>query len=56
MIEVLDLAGRRVWSQKVAPHAESVEWSGRANGVRASGVFFARLTRAAHASRSGSCC
>ena len=45
VIEVLDLAGRRVWSQEVAPHAESVEWSGRANGARASGVFFARLTQ-----------
>ena len=45
-LEVLDLAGRRVWSQQIAPHTESLEWSGRTNGVRASGVFFARVTRA----------
>ena len=45
LLEVLDLAGRRVWSAPVAPHSESLEWSGRTNGARASGVFFARYTQ-----------
>jgi hypothetical protein len=44
-IEVLDLGGRRVWSAPVAPRTESLEWNGRLVGMRASGVFFARLTQ-----------
>ncbi len=46
-IDVLDLAGRRVWSQEAmfAPGAHSVEWDGRdAQGaVLPAGVYFVRL-------------
>ena len=47
-IEVIDLAGRRVWTLAgdFAAGAQSVRWNGRdAAGVRvAPGVYFARLT------------
>lgn len=44
-LEVLDLAGRRVWSTRVAAHAEFATWSGAVRGARATGVYFTRLRR-----------